>query len=311
MSILNILAKNKDYSNFKKNFSIFIRLFLIILVSVLLYKVIDVLFALKYPSMGYIENFIRWGRRSFEENFLAIKRFYWSDVINNKALFFYKFFLVSLGLGFLATLRNLFSIKANEISYLLWCLVLVVSPWLLTILLGCETPLRTMQSVAFLSGAILVLTILSFKNKFIILTLSVFSFFVVFLQTQQLSLIFSSDYSRYQQDIILANRIFSKIYDMKLGEKLEYPVVFTGRIRQEQTRENIKMETLGYSFFEWDNGNPYRIYAFLKFLGYDLKSPNSEQVKIGLKCQDGMPSWPEDGSVALCKDLLIVKLSEQ
>jgi len=311
ISILSILDKNKLYSSLKKNFGILVRLLAVILISVVLYKVIDLLFSIKYPSMGYVEGFIRWGRRSFMENYLAIKRFYWSDVFNNKALFFYKFFLVSVGFGGLAILYNFFKIKTNKFAYLIWCVIFFISPFLLTIALGCETPLRTMQTVALLSGALLVFTILSIKNRFAVLLLSLFSVLTIFLQTQQLSLIFYSDYSRYQQDVILANRIFNKIYDLKLGEKLEYPVVFTGRIRQEQTVENIKMETLGYSFFEWDNGNPFRIYAFLKYLGYDLKSPNSDQVKIGLECQKDMPSWPNDGSVALCDDLLIVKLSEQ
>jgi hypothetical protein len=205
----------------------------------------------------------------------------------------------------------LFVIKKNKTAYLFWCLIFFISPFLLTVVLGCETPLRTMQSVAFLSGALLVFNIMSFKNKFIILFLSIFSILVIFLQTQQLSLIFYSDYSRYQQDIILANRIFNKIDSLKIEGELEHPIVFTGRIRREQTLENIKMETLGYSFFEWDNGNPYRIYSFFKFLGYDFVRPDGEQIKTGLKCQKNMPSWPKDGSVALCDDLLVVKLSEQ
>jgi hypothetical protein len=168
-----------------------------------------------------------------------------------------------------------------------------------------------MQSVAFLSGAVWVLIIFSLRKKFFIFVLSIFSLLVIFLQTQQMSLIFYSDYSRYQQDIILANRIFNKIYNLNLGEKLKYPVVFTGRIRQEQTKENIKMETLGYSFFELDNGNTYRIYSFLKILGYDLLPPNEQQIKEALKCQEKMPSWPENDSISLCKDILVVKLSDQ
>jgi hypothetical protein len=311
VSILSILNKNKIYFGIKNNFKILIRLFLVVVVSVVLYKIIDVLFSIKYPSMGYVEGFIRWGRRDFMENYLSIKRYYWSEIFNNKALFFYKISFISIALTSLVIFYNFLKIKVNKISYLFWCFLFFISPVLLTIALGCETPLRTMQSIAFLSGAILILIILSFKNKFIIFSLSFFSVLIIILQSQQISEIFSSDYSRYQQDIILANKIYNKISELKLGEKNEYPIVFTGRIRQEQIKQNIKMETLGYSFFEWDNGNPFRIYAFMKYLGYDLKSPNNDYLKVAMECQKDMPSWPVDGCMEVCDDILVVKLSEQ
>lgn len=312
--VLSILNKEKNLFGFKNNLKILFKLFLMVLVSVFSYKLIDFLFSFKYPSIGYVEKLMIWGKVSFRDVYLGIKNYYSSEVFSNEALFFYKMSFLSVIFTLLGSVYQFFVIKNNKIFFAFWVLVLLISPFLLTILLGYVTLLRTMQAVAFLSGAVLVLMIVFFKNKFLIFLFSLFSIIVIFLQTQQLSLIFSSDYIRYEQDVALAHRIMDRVYSLGYGDqlngKIKEPIIFTGRITRQHVRENIRMETLGYSFFEWDNGNPFRISLFLKYLGYDLQSPNHNLVSRAMVCQKNMVSWPDDDSVALCDGILVVKLSE-
>jgi len=312
--ILSILSKEKKFLGFKKNLKILLNLFLTVLISVIFYKLIDFLFSLQYPSIGYVEKLMIWGKVSFHDIYLGIKNYYFSEVFSNEALFFYKMFFLSVVFVLFGFVYKFFVIKNNKIFFTFWFFVLFISPFLLTFFSGYVTLLRTMQAVAFLSGAVLVLTIVFFRNKYLIFLFSLFSVIVIFLQTQQLSLIFSSDYIRYEQDINLAHRIMEKVYSLGFGDqlngKIKEPIVITGKITRQHVRENIRMETLGYSFFEWDNGNPFRISLFLKYLGYNLQSPSPNLVSRAKVCQKNMISWPDDGSVALCDGILVVKLSE-
>lgn len=70
--------------------------------------------------------------------------------------------------------------------------------------------------------------------------------------------------------------------------------------------------TWGYSFFEWDGGNPqHRILPYMRLLGYSnlvLAPPESRQVN--LRHFAAMPSWPAVGSVRVVDGVTLIKLGE-
>jgi hypothetical protein len=70
-------------------------------------------------------------------------------------------------------------------------------------------------------------------------------------------------------------------------------------------------ETLGASFFGWDEGNPSRLLGFLGTLGYgpnlDVVVP-AERLPQLVPIGESMPSWPSDGSIRVHEDTLIIKL---
>jgi hypothetical protein len=69
--------------------------------------------------------------------------------------------------------------------------------------------------------------------------------------------------------------------------------------------------TMGASFFEWDDGNIYRMFSFMRLLGYTnfvaLGDPQYRTNNITLF--EKMPVWPAAGSVIKSKDVYLVKLS--
>jgi|GEM_PF-1606111 len=72
--------------------------------------------------------------------------------------------------------------------------------------------------------------------------------------------------------------------------------------------------TIGASFFEWDQGNPYRITAYMRLLGYNVVTLSSEERLADaerLKRFLRMPAWPAPDSVQQeSNGTILIKLSE-
>lgn len=76
----------------------------------------------------------------------------------------------------------------------------------------------------------------------------------------------------------------------------------------------LQGETLGHSFYEWDQAVPgctcKRVLNYWNVLGYQYRYPDDEQWKRANELGEGMPSWPRDGSVIRDGELVVIKLSE-
>jgi hypothetical protein len=69
--------------------------------------------------------------------------------------------------------------------------------------------------------------------------------------------------------------------------------------------------TIGYSFFEWDDGNPRRIVAYMKLLGYsNLARPTLDQEDQTVARLSTMPVWPAQGSLQIMNDVVLIRLGE-
>lgn len=69
--------------------------------------------------------------------------------------------------------------------------------------------------------------------------------------------------------------------------------------------------TVGYSFFEWDGGNPWRIAYYMKLLGYsNLNGATQDQVDQTIVRLSTMPAWPAPGSVEIKDDIALIRLGE-
>jgi glucosyltransferase GtrII-like protein len=71
----------------------------------------------------------------------------------------------------------------------------------------------------------------------------------------------------------------------------------------------FKIETLGGSFFEWEQGNGYRVRPFLATMGAGVLGPaRPEQMASVVQAALGMPVWPDPGSVENVDGVAVVKL---
>lgn len=67
--------------------------------------------------------------------------------------------------------------------------------------------------------------------------------------------------------------------------------------------------TAGFSFFEWDAGNPVRVIYFMRLLGYEgLKLITTTEREQLITNYAEMPIWPAKASVRKVGDIVLVKL---
>jgi hypothetical protein len=116
-----------------------------------------------------------------------------------------------------------------------------------------------------------------------------------------------------QADRDLANRIVDRIH--ALGGRPEsgptmFDVVGAHSMRDSRAFPRIWTSSLVASFFEWDQGNPWRIAFFMRSMGYDLR-PISQPQRLSLLDRiKAMPAWPADGSVQRINGIFVVKFSD-
>lgn len=308
-----IICKKFEETSYKQFFSSLIKLFLLICFATIIYQCINFLLQLKYPSSKYLDHYVWWGHYSLHfilKNFIYT---YHQSIFNNSELYFYKLSELTFACIILLVIYYLlFKIRGKDkLFFVFWIMLFFVSPLLLSLLLGSPTPLRALQALPYLMGISWVFILVAFNSKTIMSGLSVLATFIIIYQTQQIVLIFTSDYLRYQEDVFTANAIAYKIEELNLKKTSSPTIIFTGRISRKQNSRNIKMETLGASFFEWDNGNPRRILALFKDLGYDYSLANDDDIKKGMMLQKTMSVWPNKGSIIRNNNIIVVKLSEQ
>jgi len=88
-----------------------------------------------------------------------------------------------------------------------------------------------------------------------------------------------------------------------------YKLVCLGKRETIQTPNIIKQELIGYSIFEWDWGNPYRIRSFLNIHGNNFLNINHDDIEKAKIKANNMPIWPNEGSIQLMDNIIVVKLS--
>lgn len=314
LSIYDGLLSNKFST--KQHFLIILKVFLFTCCAVISYFIISNLSYLIYPSSGYLTGFILWGKISPIEALYGYYQFYSIVLLNNPKLFYYKLFIITLFLSSVTFLYHIFFKKIpHKFIYALWFFLLMMSPFLLTIMFGGVTPIRTLQSAAYLMGFLWLFIFITFTSKKINNILMLISFLIILLQTQQLALLFQVNYLRSQEDIKSGHQIAQGVMDLDLGETPKYPVIFIGNLPS-KIPNNFSSESLGGSFFNWtwDSGGiigtNFRLNQFMKTIGYSFVAPTPEQVNKAVSLQKNMPDWPNINSIAFKDGLILVKLSK-
>lgn len=307
------LEAAKTKMSFKSFFAILMKFFSISLISLILYKLIDKVIQHYNPSSGYIENFVLWGKKPVF-SILKDLYLYFLDLFSGKLIYGAQILFPSVLICVCIIVYFTFKLVTKNYSGNAGVLVLSLigyglTPFLIYILTGTSVPVRgNLVWSLFTSSIFLFVYLLITREKLrklLILLIIATSFY----QANSISQLFYSDYQRYQEDIKLANQIGSNILNLDLGEVPQFPVVYVGKHEQQQRKGIIKQEVLGYSFFEWDNGNQLRISDFMNSLGYMYIYPTEDQKAKANQLAINMPIWPHAGSVALKDDIIIVNLS--
>jgi hypothetical protein len=116
-----------------------------------------------------------------------------------------------------------------------------------------------------------------------------------------------------QADRDLANQIVDRIHvlgGLPESQPTMVDIVGAHSMANSPAIPKIRTSTLGTSFFEWDQGNPWRIAFFMRSMGYDLRPIAPPQRSALLDRIKAMPSWPANGSVQRIDGIFVVKFSD-
>ena len=277
---------------------------MILAISVSSYSLINYILIGIFGSSGYIESFIGWGK---QDNFLIL-----SNILNNslsiicghKLYGSYSIFISYIIILYMAVYYTFLKSK----NILFYVFGYSISIFLLDFLLGGVTPLRALVALPlFVSGSFYLL-FKSINKKEIRITVFILIFLLAVNQAAYCTKLHISDFIRYNQDVNTAVQINETI-NTKYNIETKYPIIFVGSLKNDN-KFVIKLETVGSSIFEHDDGNIFRIIPFMEILGYNYEHPSEDDIVKGYKISQTMKSWPSKDSVYSDGSVIVVKLSE-
>jgi len=122
--------------------------------------------------------------------------------------------------------------------------------------------------------------------------------------------LFNADAIARERDRIVATQLAMRIADLAgYRPDQRYPLVVMGERDHEAAGPARHVEIFGSSFFGHDGGNPFRIAAYLRLLGFEnLRAERLREYRDSLAEIERLPAWPAPGSVAMIKDAIVIKL---
>ena len=257
------------------------------------------------PSSYLVDNFWQWPHKTISQFINEMREFFY-DIIYNYQFLFGKIWCLTV----FSSLPIFFSLFKKNTKWLTFPLLtfIVISPLVMSVLLGFNMPLRTNQTIAYSIACIWFLLVISIKNKQVQTIITIIALFICLMQTKEINQFFYTDHLRYQRDIELANQINNRL------EELDYnhhqPIYFVGTHKNNIDFRKFQYESVGYSFFEYDNGNNFRIRAFLETRGYKWELIPKDQWPQAEAFATNLPIWPAEESIQATNSGIIIKLSE-
>lgn len=229
--------------------------------------------------------------------------------------------LIAVG-GLLLSINFLCQRKvSNRIIFFLAVTGLLISPFILSILLGHRCLPRSQFSLQFVLALIPFLLIqtlnLNIKNTVVYKILSTlvctFSLGLSFTQGYKTAVMLYYDYMKYQSEVDVANKISERIGLLDIEDINNVPVVFVGKMCSPVVPKEIKGNMLGTSFFEMGTKAEeitFRALGFMRTIGYNYKNPTGKDCEKAVKIAQKMKSWPSSEAIKYENGIIIVKLSE-
>lgn len=281
--------------------------------SLFLYKGIDLLFRYIYEvDAAYLNHFVGWKSYEFRAIFDRLTQ-YILEHFSGK-IFYGEKTLTSI--WFVSPILLIYLFKKKEISTVLsgfFCwLGILISPFLLSIVLGSPLPTRSLVGLPLLIGGVWYLASCC-SPKIFRYFLLIAAIFIATTNSYSNNRLFFSDYLTWQADRNFANRILDRIYNMDLPQetKKRIPISILGEKKYISNAAFIRAEVFGASFFEWEGGNPYRILSFFETLGVqEFRPANNEEYQTAIALSKDMPNWPHKKSIFRYKNMIVLKLSE-
>ena len=311
-----IILLNTDKNDFVVKTTIKNGLFfvLILIISLGIYFISVKMFCENIQDNGYLLSFISSGSNS-QENMFSVFYTILKENLKGDMYFGEKTYLLCT-VGLLLLMTMVIYERKNIAIKLLMLLGLLLFPFIISLFItnGYHPP-RIYLASNIVFSFILIKIIEKLNKKYLTATNIIVSCVVlynVFLVTklyQSSNKIFENDKKIAQKIDFLINSKFPEFYK---SEKYVYfhgslPFDFHQNLRVE------KSEIFGGSFFNWDNGNNFRIINFINNVDYNNYKIIDQKIiydKINQEELSKMPVWPNPESVKVFGDVTVVKFSD-
>lgn len=197
----------------------------------------------------------------------------------------------------------------KKAGILFYTVALCVAPFVLYLALATYKTHGRMLLALPLTGAVQMYVITQTITKPLLKkAMVVLGSYLLFLNARNMNLIYYYSSIAYEKDCTTAGQI---MYDIQAAgmDYHEKPVAFIGMVAQDELPV-LESCTLGGSFFAWDDGNNSRMCDFLQTRGYAVQQADGQQIAAALEQTKTMNTWPQEGSIAELKDVIVVYLSE-
>jgi hypothetical protein len=283
--------------------------------GVILYSVFNKIAQLAYPSSrDYIDRFLRINDL-LDNPILIVKlvvmemwRFYTGSLLTYGVSFFSTAIMLGLAVLFLITQKTW---KATLCMVVLVASMLI-APFLLNFVAGgLYLPLRAMLAVSFISW---IATIIVLEKKGLMRVIgSIVGIIMLFQMVTVSGQYAASTIMATNHDRLTAEAIYARISQQnpKFDRNETIVIDVYGRLPFESRYPALDTSTMSSSFFDWDQGNVYRMLEYMRLIGFTNVSTLGIAFRIPLTPHfDTMSIWPAEGSVRYKDGVYLIKLSE-
>lgn len=312
------------------------------------------MFLARVEAGTYTDNMIRWGKAPLDEIITSLKLYIRETVLAKNMFWnrWYLFAAAGLLLSAFWKLRRKTAEQKFYPYSIFVTFLLLASPFFLPALLGAPLVVRGQLALPFVAAAgtemigerfLESAEMLSEHGKAIGLAAAAFLFLLIFRGNVVMdNRLLYSDYVVSQQENALTERLIERIETVSGGEAAagnsaesaaggekaaagnsaesaadggkETAVAFLGKWSPTCNPSMVQGETLGHSFYEWDQtvpgGTCKRVLSYWRVLGYEYQYPDAQQWETAAELGKKMPAWPRQGSVVREGELVVIKLSE-
>ncbi|RKI88673.1 hypothetical protein D7V94_19040 [Parablautia intestinalis] len=313
ISLIFFLDSNED----KKNIYWIRKIFLeigIFLLGGSSYFIISNLFKNMFDCKNtYIEGMFKWKTNTIItctiNIFHSIKA-----VVFGEGTFYNKLYFI---LAFLILILFLYKCKKksnNKMIYFVFFISLLLSPFLMSIVIGGSEPKRAQFYLPFMlaiSYYYLSVRLIEIKKQFYFI-LCLMCLIVGFKQGVITARLFYTNYLRFEEDQQMVYELSQKMGEKGFLSGEQKFLAFIGKKEARLNNSAERGEIIGQTRFSGAppaGSTPWAI-SFFRAYGYDFWEPGEEQYEKALQLSKVMPCWPENGSIIEQDGIIVVKLSE-
>lgn len=223
--------------------------------------------------------------------------------------------------------------RPGKLWYLAAVCVFLLSPFLMTLAAGYYQPIR-----AHLVYPLVFAFLVSFlavalwpeeedgergsggamrRRKGAALAVAALCLLISWSQAKDTAALFETIHQVSEQDISLTREIYERAKEAAEGEGRnaeDCVFIFLGKRKAELPAEALRGDVIGCSFYQWDAESPMgisrRIYDLMQALKLPSREPVLSRYLDSLPFAEEMTCYPDEGSIRMDEDTVIVKLSE-